>query len=48
MFSMHYGYILDHEYGIKKDDHEIGNTMLNHENMVVSITLALHSSWAAI
>ena len=29
MLSLHYGYILDHEYGIKKDDHEI--TMDNHD-----------------
>ena len=28
MFLLHYGYILDHEYGIKKDDHEL--TMGNH------------------
>ena len=23
MFPLHYGYILDHECGIKKDDHEV-------------------------
>ena len=28
MFSLHYGSILDHQYGMKKHDHEI--TMGNH------------------
>ena len=23
MFPLHYGYILDHECGIKEDDHEV-------------------------
>ena len=31
MFLLHYGYILDHGYGIKKHDHEI--TMGNHAEL---------------
>ena len=39
MFSLHYGYILDHEYGIYKNMtmKKSWVTTINHENMV-SIT----------